>query len=65
MSKIEKLIAEDEAIRAARTRLHKRELRLVKKLQAHCGEVALVDGVVYTISYDDHPKIRRVGEVTL
>lgn len=63
MSRIEKLIAEDEAIREARSRLLKREMRLMEKLQGHRGEVALVDGVVYAISYDDDPKIRYVGEL--
>ena len=63
MSTLEKLLAEDKAIKKAMGRLYRRKDKLSKRLQDHRDAVILVDGELYKVSSATHPEIEYVGEL--
>ena len=64
MSKLEKLVAEDKAIRNARTRLVKRERKLTNALKQYRGDLIQIEDEVYCVTQLDEPSIMYVGELT-
>jgi hypothetical protein len=65
MSILEKLIAEDMAIKKAMGRLHRRQDKLSKRLQDHRGVVVVINGSAYRVNDDTYPKIEYVGDLSL
>jgi uncharacterized protein (UPF0216 family) len=63
MRNLNDLLAEAAKIDAAETRLYKRRRALCRHLKEHRGAVFLVDGCVYSVSTDEYPTIKRVGEL--
>jgi hypothetical protein len=64
MSKLEKLVTEDKAIRNARARLVKRERKLTNALKQYRGDVIQIEDEVYCVTKQEYPSITYVGELT-
>ncbi len=64
MSKLEKLVAEDAAIRKAQDRLAKRKRKLTLALKQHRGDLIQIEDEVYCVTKLDDPSIMYVGELT-
>ena len=64
MSKLEKLVTEDKAIRNARARLVKRERKLTNALKQYRGDLIRIDDEVYCVTLLEDPSIMYVGELT-
>ena len=64
MSKLEKLVIEDTAIRRARVRLAKRERKLTLALKQYRGDLIRIEDEVYCVTQLEEPSIMYVGELT-
>ena len=63
MSKLEKLVAEDTAIRKAEHRLRLRRMKLEKGLQDYRLDIVIVDDVIYQVTDCEQPAIMLIGNV--
>lgn len=64
MSKLEKLVIEDKAIRSARVRLVRRERKLTNALKQYRGDLIQIEDEVYCVTQLEEPSIMYVGELT-